>query len=173
MTVTQAGADTFLTDIAMHRADVRVASTIKVRSDIANTPANISTGTVLWDASKGINGEYFMGVGESSVVEALAEAFSSTNSFDTSGGLAKANNTFSQYAASIVAENSRLAQTNEQDAKRQESLTRSLKFKSDTLRGVNLDEEMSNLIIFEQAFNASARVIAVIQRMLQALEDAI
>jgi flagellar hook-associated protein FlgK len=30
---------------------------------------------------------------------------------------------------------------------------------------------MSNLIIFEQAFNASARVIAVIQRMLEALEN--
>jgi len=173
MTVTQAGADTFLTDIAMHLADARVASTIKVRQDIQDSPAKISTGDVLWDAGKGINGEYYMSVGESSVIEALAEAFSSTNAFDTAGGLATVNNTFSEYAASIVSENARLAQTNEQDAERQLSLTQSLEFKSDTLRGVNLDEEMSNLIVFEQGFNASAKVISVIQRMLDALEQAI
>ncbi len=173
MTLTQAGADTFLTDIGMHLADARVASTIAVRRDIVSAPAKISTGVVQWDANKGVNGEYFMGRGENSVIEALAEAFTSNNAFDTAGGLAKINNTFSQYAASIVAENSRLADTNEQDGERQRALTESLQFKSDTTRGVNLDQEMSDLIIFEQAFNASARVIAVIQRMLQALEDAI
>lgn len=173
MTLTQAGADTFLTDIGMHLADTRVASTLGVRTDIVSAPAKISTGVVQWDANKGANGEYFMGRGENSVIEALAEAFTSNNAFDTAGGLANINNTFSQYAASIVAENARLADTNEQDGERQRALTESLQFKSDTTRGVNLDQEMSDLIVFEQAFNASARVIAVIQRMLQALEDAI
>ncbi len=86
-------------------------------------------------------------------------------------GLPTVNNTFSDYAASIVSDNARQAETNKTNGERQQSLTDSLKFKSDSLRGVNLDEEMSDLIIFEQAFNASARVIAVIQRMLEALEQ--
>lgn len=173
MTVTQAAADSFLSDIGMHLADARVASTLNVRADIVNQPGKVSTGAVLWDADKSSAGEYFMSRGENSVIEALAVAFTLTNSFDTAGGLATVKNTFSQYAASIVSENARRAGTNKANGQRQQSLTESLKLKSDSGRGVNLDEEMSNLIIFEQAFNASARVIAVIQRMLQALEDAI
>jgi len=52
----------------------------------------------------------------------------------------------------------------------QTALTESLQIKSDTIRGVNLDEEMSNLILFEQAYSAAARVISTIQKMFDALE---
>lgn len=172
-TVTEANTDTFLTDIGMHLADVRVSSVLGVRSDIAITPAKIATGLMQWDPSLGSNGEYFTSVGESTVIEALAEAFSSGHAFDTAGGLAQATGSFSEYATKIIADNSRLADANKSDIDRQRSLTDSLKFKSDTVRGVNLDQEMSDLIVFEQAFSASARVIAVIQRMIDALERVI
>jgi flagellar hook-associated protein 1 len=49
----------------------------------------------------------------------------------------------------------------------------SLKAKSDSVRGVNLDEEMSDLILFEQAYAAAARLIGVIQNMFEALERAV
>lgn len=172
-TVTQASADTFLTDIGMHLADVRVSSVLGVRADIVATPAKVTTGLMQWNADLGSAGQYFMSPGESTVIEALAEAFSTSHSFDTAGGLAGSQKSFAQYAAGIVSDNARLADTNKKDIERQQSLTDSLKFKSDTVRGVNLDEEMSDLIIFEQAFSASARVIAVIQRMIDALERVI
>jgi len=35
---------------------------------------------------------------------------------------------------------------------------------------VNLDEELANLILFEQAYSAAARIVSVIQRMFDALE---
>ena len=170
MTVTQAAGNTFLTDINLHLADVRVAGTLNVRADIASTPAKLSTGAVLWDADRGAAGEYFMSIGENSVIDALAEAFSASNQFDTAGGLATAKTTFAEFAGKIVSENARLAATNESSIDRQRSLTESLQFKSDSVRGVNLDEELSNLIIFEQAFAAAARVISVIQRMFETLE---
>ncbi len=173
MTVTQAAGNTFLTDINLHLADVRVAGTLNVRADIASTPAKLSTGAVLWDADRGAAGEYFMSIGENSVIDALAEAFSASNQFDTAGGLATAKTTFAEFAGKIVSENARLAATNESSIDRQRSLTESLQFKSDSLRGVNLDEELSNLIIFEQAFAAAARVISVIQRMFETLERVI
>ena len=173
MTVTQAGANTFLTDINLHLADVRVAGTLNVRADIASTPAKLSTGAVLWDADRGAAGEYFMSIGENSVIDALAEAFSASNQFDTAGGLATAKTTFAEFASKIVSENARLAATNESSIDRQRSLTESLQFKSDSVRGVNLDEELSNLIIFEQGFAAAARVISVIQRMFETLERVI
>ena len=52
-------------------------------------------------------------------------------------------------------------------------MVESLQFKSDSVRGVNLDEEMSDLLVYEQAFAAAARVISVIQNMIDALERAI
>lgn len=173
MTVTQAGADTFLTDINLHSADVRVAETLTVRADIASTPGKLSTGVVLFDADRGAAGEYFMSVGENSVIDALAEAFSASNQFDTAGGLATVKTTFAEFAGRIVSENARLAETNESDINRQRSLTESLQLKSGSIRGVSLDEELSDLIIFEQAFSAAARVISVIQRMFDALERVI
>ena len=173
MTVTQAAGNTFLTDINLHLADVRVAGTLNVRADIASTPAKLSTGAVLWDADRGAAGEYFMSIGENSVIDALAEAFSASNQFETAGGLATAKTTFAEFATKIVSENARLAATNESSIDRQRSLTESLQFKSDSVRGVNLDEELSNLIIFEQAFAAAARVISVIQRMFETLERVI
>ena len=173
MTVTQAAGNTFLTDINLHLADVRVAGTLNVRADIASTPAKLSTGAVLWDADRGAAGEYFMSIGENSVIDALAEAFSASNQFDTAGGLATAKTTFAEFAGKIVSENARLAASNESSIDRQRSLTESLQFKSDSVRGVNLDEELSNLIIFEQAFAAAARVISVIQRMFETLERVI
>ncbi|MBC8337880.1 MAG: flagellar hook-associated protein FlgK [Rhodospirillales bacterium] len=173
MTVTQAAGNTFLTDISMHKADARVASTIQIRSDIFDQPSKITTGSVLWDANKGASGEYFMSLGDNSIIESLASAFTSSNGFDTAGGLASVQHTFTEYASSIVSENARQADTIESNGKSQRSLTESLQFKSDTSRGVNLDEEMSNLIIFEQAFNASARIIATVQRMLDALEQVV
>ena len=173
MTVTQASGNTFLTDINLHLADVRVAGTLNVRADIASTPAKLSTGAVLWDADRGAAGEYFMSIGENSVIDALAEAFSASNQFDTAGGLATAKTTFAEFAGKIVSENARLAATNESSIDRQRSLTESLQFKSDSVRGVNLDEELSNLIIFEQGFAAAARVISVIQRMFETLERVI
>ncbi|MCH7550152.1 MAG: flagellar hook-associated protein FlgK [Proteobacteria bacterium] len=173
MTVTQAGADTFLTDINLHSADVRVAETLTVRADIASTPGKLSTGVVLFDADRGAAGEYFMSVGENSVIDALAEAFSASNQFDTAGGLATVKTSFAEFAGRIVSENARLAETNESDINRQRSLTESLQLKSGSIRGVSLDEELSDLIIFEQAFSAAARVISVIQRMFDALERVI
>ena len=173
MTVTQAAGNTFLTDINLHLADVRVAGTLNVRADIASTPAKLSTGAVLWDADRGAAGEYFMSIGENSVIDALAEAFSASNQFETAGGLATAKTTFAEFVTKIVSENARLAATNESSIDRQRSLTESLQFKSDSARGVNLDEELSDLIIFEQAFAAAARVISVIQRMFETLERVI
>ncbi|HBT42816.1 MAG TPA: hypothetical protein DEB21_12575, partial [Rhodospirillaceae bacterium] len=43
----------------------------------------------------------------------------------------------------------------------------------DSIRGVNLDEELADLIVFEQAFSAAARVISVIQEMIDRLEQAV
>ena len=175
ITVTQDVGDggTFLTDIGLHSANTRVAGTLGIRSDILTTPGLLSGGAMQFDATIGTLGEYRMSVGDDTVALALANAFASTNSFDTAGGLVSVTTTFSQFAASIVSNNATQAQSVESDLVYQTSLTDSLHNKSDTTRGANLDEEMAELIVFEQAYSASARVVKIIQNMFEALERAV
>jgi flagellar hook-associated protein 1 len=165
-----AGGETLLTDLGMHIADVRVATALSVRSDIEITPGRISRGAVQWDAGLGAAGEYFTSPGDGSIVTALAEQFTTTNSFKAAGGIAGLSTSFSGYAAAILSTNADLADTNDANLKTQALLTDSLQLKSDTFRGVNLDEEMANLILFEQSYVAAARVATVIQKMFDALE---
>jgi flagellar hook-associated protein 1 FlgK len=165
--------DTLLTDLGMHSADVRVAATFALRSDIATAPAKISRGAVQWNAALGGAGKYFTSVGDNATVKALAEQMTNTNAFDTAGGLSNGNATFTAHAAAILSRNASLADTNKADLDFQQSLANSLQLKSDTIRGVNLDEELSQLIMFEQAFSAAARILSTIQKMFDALERAI
>ena len=173
MVVTQAAGNTFLTDIGMQLADVRTSSSLAVRSDIISAPGNVSRGAPQWDSAKGASGEYFMSVGDDTTIKALATAFTATNSFDAAGGLTAQTVSFNEFGASIVSHNASLGNTNSTQMSDQRALAESLQTKSDTERGVNIDEEMANLILFEQAYSAAARLISVIQSMFDALDRAV
>ena len=51
--------------------------------------------------------------------------------------------------------------------------TQTLEFRASSVSGVNLDEELANLVVLEQSFSAAARVISVVSEMLQELIDAV
>ena len=174
LTVTQRASDTLLSSLlGMHSADVRVASALDVREDIVSAASNLSTGQPQFNSKLGANGEYFTSTADDEVIRSLVSTFNTNNAFDKAGGLATLNVTFAQYATSILANNSSLADANARNAERQTLLTESLQFKSDALRGVNLDEELAALIVFAQAFAASARVISVVQQLIEDLERAV
>lgn len=173
MTVTQASSNTLLTSLGMHVADVRVSATLDVRSDIKITPANIASGAVQWDANRGASGEYLTSVADDTTADAMAKTLTSTNGFDTAGGISGTDMTFAKYGAAILSLNASNVNENEGNRIYQQSLTESLQLKSDNVRGVNLDEEMSNLIVFEQSYSAAARLITVIQNMFDALDRAV
>ncbi|MEK9673521.1 MAG: flagellar hook-associated protein FlgK [Rhodospirillaceae bacterium] len=164
---------TLISELGLKDADVRVTSTLVVRPDIVTTPGLVSTGQLHWDANKGVAGEYLSRPGDNAIAEALASAIVNPTSFQASGGLPNLNVSFTEYAASIVSRNASLADTNKRTIETQQNLTDSLIFKSDSVRGVNLDEELADLIVFEQAFSAAARVIATIQEMIDRLEQAV
>lgn len=173
MTITQASGNSLLDNTGMHVADVRVSTNMRIRDDIVKTPSKISRGNVQWDPSKGSAGEYFNSAGDDTVAQALASVLSTANSFDTSGSISGLKINFTDFAAAIVAQNSSDAGVNSRNLNFQQVLTESLQAKSDNVRGVNLDEEMAQLILLEQAYSAAARLITVIQRMFETLNDAV
>ena len=165
--------NTFAADVGLKVAEVRSASTIEVRSDIVKTPGSISRGALQWDANKGAAGEYMMSAGDDTSIQALARALTSTSNFSQAGGLSAMTVNFTTYSTSIISFNSSAANNNQTGLSYQTSLTNSLQAKSDNFRGVNLDEEMTQLMIFEQAYGAAARIISSVQKMFDALEAVI
>ncbi|MCW8861722.1 MAG: hypothetical protein OQK53_07695, partial [Rhodospirillales bacterium] len=138
-----------------------------------NSPGEMTRGMMQWDASLGTAGAYYMSSGDSSITQALAELMTNNNAFDSAGGLSGRTVSFTDYTAAIVAFNSSNAGINESQWKSGKALSESLELKSDGQKGVNLDEEMSTLILYQQAFAASARVISTINSMFDALERAV
>ncbi len=158
--------------MGMHVSNSRASSTLLVRSDIRAAPGNISTGVPQWDSTIGLNGAYRMSVSDETAISRLATQFSEVTSFDLAGGLPTVDLTFSEYAATLLARNSSLASANATQTGYQKDLTDALQYKSDTFRGVNMDEEMSNLILLQQSYAAAARVITTINDMFDTLTAA-
>jgi len=169
-TLTQT-AGTLLSTLNMHIADIRTASALAVRSDIVLTPSLISRGTVQWDSNLGASGLYYASAGDDTSALQLAQALNANTTFKTTGHLGGITVNFTGYAAQILSENANRADNNTADAEMSKSLFESLKTKSDNERGVNLDEEMSSLLLYQQSYSAAARVVNVIQRMFEALNN--
>lgn len=89
--------------------------------------------------------------------------------FDAAGHLAPINDNLAAYAASILANSGLLAAQAEQKSSDRESLRAEIESRSNNVSGVNLDEELANMIIFQNAFSASARLITTVQQMFDDL----
>lgn len=113
--------------------------------------------------------------GDGSVAASMAAIFEATVTFNAApaggGGLAQVDTTFANYSATILSLNSVQLAATTTDLQFQESLTLELFEKNASISGVNVDEELANMIIFEQAYLAAARVIEVTQQLFRALEE--
>lgn len=165
------GGDTLLNDIGLKYSNAEAASMINVRSDISSFPALISRGNIQWDSSIGTAGEYFTSSGDGSAILNMAKRFANPVDFNTTGGLSKSSVSITAYSVTILATNASQASTNELQVEYKTNLTDSVQNKSDSIRGVNIDEEMSQLMLFEQAYIAATRIMSTIQNMLRALEE--
>jgi len=168
-----AGGST-LTNIGLHESEIGISQTVKVRSDIQEAPGLVSTARMHFDSSIGASGgEYRILDTDNTNVLAMSEAFKTPQSFDAAGNLVVRNQTLADYATNIVGDISSVTQSLDSSNTTQKRLVDSLTSKSDNIKGVNLDEELSQLILFEQAYSASARVISTIKEMFDTLENAV
>ncbi len=144
-----------------------------MRADIAADPSKVARGVIQWDAGLGAAGSYFLGRGDGTAIAELSQAMSSPTTFATAGSLAGTSDSLAGYAGRILGDSASRAAAVEDRQTFQQDFVSTLKAKSDSIRGVNLDQELSDLMLYEQAYSASARVISVIQRMFDALDKAV
>lgn len=157
---------------ATGRLKVGSASMIEVRSDIVANPSLVSRGTMQWDESRAPSGAYALSAGDDLVVQQMAVALSSTATFGAAGRLPATNAGLADYATLLISDASALAAESSSTSEFQQDLVDTLRQKSDSVRGVNLDEELSNLMLYEQSYSAAARVVQAIKEMFDVLDRA-
>jgi flagellar hook-associated protein 1 FlgK len=111
--------------------------------------------------------------GDATGALALAGSGAVNTQFGAAGALSPVNITVSGYAAEFAGQVARDAS----DADTQKSAADAVKQEADARRqgteGVNLDEELVNLTTYQQAFNASARLISATKDMFDVLTNMI
>ena len=142
------------------------AQDLRLRSDIAADPALLSRGR----ASATV-GDQAVADGDNATANALAAAFETGGDIGRGGKLPAIQDVkLADYAGDLLSYYATSTQRTETARDFQETMRDELKFRADSESGVNIDEELSNMITFEQAYNASARVISTVQQMFDTLD---
>ena len=94
-------------------------------------------------------------------------------SFDGNLGLGTLNTTIENFAATIVSYQAGQAADVTDRHDYQMAITESLERRFDSVSGVNVDEEMAEMLLLQQSFNASSQVLSAIQAMFDELLAAV
>ena len=144
------------------------AAGLSVRSDVMKTPALLNTGKVQYSME---SGEYYLSETDNSLANDYAALFTGSIGFNAAGSFAKVSNTLSGYASSVV---SGLA-TRLSDAKAtysyQSDLVSTLYEKEQDVSGVDLDEELSMMLMYERTYSAAAKVLSTTINLLEILDN--
>ena len=165
-----ADSGNLLDSMAVKPRDTGIMASIQVRSDIANDPSLIARGTSSGAAGL-VAGDIAVTTGDKSVIQQLANRFNDNLSFNATNLLAATSTSFTAYAADILSLNSIQARGAADSFEAREVLLANLKANTASISGVNLDEEMSKMIILENAYAASARVITVTEQLFEYLTN--
>ena len=137
------------------------------------TASDIATSRQLHDnenyiAAGQVNGQQQINKGDNATATAIGK-LASTNVTISTAWKTTSNQTIGQYYASLVTTvgaDTRFAKTNSEYHK---ALTSDLSEQVSSASGVNLDEEMANLIKHQHSYTAAAKLITTADQMLQTL----
>ncbi len=170
--ITDAGGDNFfITDssnlistLNIKVRDTGITGTIAVNSAIVADPSRLSRGELSASGSLTV-GNVGVTAGDKSIVQKIANKFNSDVSFTATGGLPASASTFSEFATEILALNATQARSSTNLMESRQVLFDTLKARVGAISGVNLDEEMAQLIILENAYAAAARLVSVVEEL--------
>jgi flagellar hook-associated protein 1 FlgK len=92
--------------------------------------------------------------------------------FSAVGGLSASSQSLNSYIAQMSGLQADLATFAEDERLNRISIKEEVAARRDSKEGVNLDEELANMMMFQQAYNASARLMSVAREMFQTLLEA-
>lgn len=148
------------------------ALSLAVRSDISQNVSRLALAKLdLTGAS--VAGSVVLGASNNKGALALAAAADALHSFGSAGGLSSSTQSLNNYISQISGLQADLASFAEDERLNRISIQEEVMARRDSSEGVNLDEELANMMMFQQAYNASARMMSVAREMFQTLLEAI
>jgi flagellar hook-associated protein 1 FlgK len=159
---------TLLDQTNMAPAALNTSTYLTVRPDIVANPSLVSRGAIQFDPS---TNQYFAGTSDNTVTQQMADFMSSPLTLPSAGGLTQGNLSLPEYAADIITTASTSASNTNTQLTYQTSLVSNLSYQQGQVSGVNLDQELSDLLTYQQSYSASARVISTMQQLFQVLDS--
>jgi flagellar hook-associated protein 1 FlgK len=144
------------------------AGITNVRSALRTNPNLLSSG--LLSTAGTINvGDPVVNAGDGSAYAAIAAALNQSQTLTNAGGLPVTTARLAEYAGRIVANNSTLAAGAQTTGDINSSYSQALGTQIASISEVNIDEEMAQIIILQNAYQASARVTTTVSEMMDTL----
>ncbi len=168
--ITEQGGTTGMEALGLDWTVSGYAQDMQVSQTLLDDSSRIARGEMQLDP---LTGNYLLASGDNSVIAQLSSLMSNPGSFRPAGSLSGSSVSFSDYGAAIISRSSTAAASAESNLKLQTDLHEALEIKQSELSGVNLDEEMSQLMVYQQTYAASAKVISTTQQLFDVLNDLI
>jgi len=160
----------FLSRIGLGVSYSNMASKIKVREDIQVNPSILSVGTPEFNTS---TGKYSLNDGNNNVANRLAQAFAAEQSFAQTGTLTRMKTTLADYASTFVGTIASQTSGALNGYEYQSELVTSIANKQAELSGVDSDQELAHLIIYQQSYSACAQVWSATRELIDILFNAL
>lgn len=150
------------------------AFSMAVTTRLKNNPAGISLGVMSLsqqpaDPSAAPLYTYERSIGDNTTIQKLGALSTRSMTFTAAGGFAQSNQTLGSYSAEILGYASANAVAAQNAEKNTQTTLDGFQQRSDAVSGVNLDEELANTVIYQNAYTASARIITVTSELFDKL----
>lgn len=154
--------------------DLLVAATdaparLSIRRDIAADPAQIATARLDVDTSGPVPVAVFPGPGDGRGARALADALSAAAPVAGRRDLPARSTSVLDYVRDLTAVEAQRLSDLEQRVESQKILVEQLETRRAAISGVDLDEELSRLLVYQRAYAASARIVDVTRKLFDEL----
>jgi flagellar hook-associated protein 1 FlgK len=142
------------------------AGSFSVRSDLTAAPSGLALAKLNLAATPGTA---VLATGDTTGADALGQAGTAVHSFSAAGGLAASSTGLSDYASNIAAAIARKAANADSASTQASAISTEASARRSSYEGVNLDSELVNLTTYQQAYNASARMVQAAKEMYDTL----
>lgn len=140
---------------------------VDLTTELANDANRIAVGEV---ASGTLAvGDVAVSAGDSSKIREMANTFAGDVTLAKAGGLAAMTVRLADYAATMMSVNATTAANIDRELSVNQSFAQALETRSASISDVNIDEELANIIILQNAYQAAARITNVVSEMMDTL----
>jgi len=143
-----------------------LAQSYSVRSDIASNSSKLAMAQLDLTATAG---QSALSVGDSRGGQLLASVNQKVVQFDAAGAAGSVTTTLANYAAQFAGSLAQQASSADTTNTNAQSIADEANRRRSSVEGVSLDQELVNLTTYQQAYNASARMLQAVSQLYQVL----